>query len=105
MNVPLDTDNEEQLLLGRDVEVALLLGDTVEADLLALCVTVLLDVLLGTLEDDGALLLVELSMMLAWLHILQIQRVKVCILVDQTRKMVICNSIDLGLVAKWFYAS
>lgn len=63
MNVPLDADKEDQLVLGKHVEVAFLLGDTVEADLLTLGIAVLLDVLLSTLEDDGALLLVELSRM------------------------------------------
>lgn len=56
----LDTDDEDQLLLSRDVEVASLLGDAVEADLLALGIAVLLDVLLSTLEDDLALVLVGL---------------------------------------------
>lgn len=58
--MPLDTDDEDQLLLSRDVEVASLLGDAVEADLLALGIAVLLDVLLSTLEDDLALVLVGL---------------------------------------------
>ena len=57
----LDADNEGKLGLGRDVERTLLLGDTLEADLLALCITVLLDVGLGALEDDLTLLLVGLS--------------------------------------------
>jgi hypothetical protein len=59
-NLPLDTDNEDQLLLSRDIERAILLRQTVEADLLALCVAVLLHVLLSTLEDDCALLLLRL---------------------------------------------
>jgi hypothetical protein len=58
--LPLDTDNEDQLLLSRDVERALLFGDTSETNLLALLVTVLLDVLLGTLEDDTTLFLLSL---------------------------------------------
>lgn len=53
----LDTDDEDELGLVWDVEGSLGLGDTSEADLLALLVTVLLDVLLSTLEDDTALLL------------------------------------------------
>ena len=57
----LDTDNEDELGLGGDVEGARLLGLTREADLLALLVTVLLDVGLGTLEDDTTLLLVGLK--------------------------------------------
>lgn len=56
----LDADDEDQLLLGRDVEVALLLGNTVEADLLTLSVAVLSDVLLSTLEDNSTFLLVGL---------------------------------------------
>lgn len=59
-NIPLDTDDEDQLRLSRDVELAALLGDTAQADLLALCIAVLLNVLLSTLEDDATLLLVGL---------------------------------------------
>jgi len=55
-----DADQEDQLGLGGDVEGALLLGNAGKADLLALGIAVLLDVLLGTLEDDAALLLVDL---------------------------------------------
>lgn len=58
--LPLDADDEDELSLLRNVELAALLGDASKADLLALCLTVLLDVLLGTLEDDTALLLVGL---------------------------------------------
>ena len=57
----LDADNEGKLGLGGDVERTLLLGDTLQADLLALSIAVLLDVGLGALEDDLALLLVGLS--------------------------------------------
>jgi hypothetical protein len=56
----LDADEEDQLLLSGHVEVALLLSNAVEADLLTLGIAVLVDVLLGTLEDDGTLLLVGL---------------------------------------------
>lgn len=59
-NIPLDTDNEDQLGLIINVEVALLAGSAGQADLLTLCVAVLLDVGLSTLEDDTALLLVGL---------------------------------------------
>ena len=59
-NSPLDTDNEDKLRLVRDVEVALLAGDTTETDLLTLSIAVLLDVGLGTLENGRALLLVGL---------------------------------------------
>lgn len=54
----LDSDDEDQLGLSRDVGRVLRLGNAVKADLLALCVAVLLDVLLSTLEDDAALVLV-----------------------------------------------
>ncbi len=60
-DLPLDADHEEELGLSRDVEGAILLGSTGKADLLALGVAVLLDVLLSTLEDDLALLLVGLQ--------------------------------------------
>lgn len=59
-NIPLDTDNEDQLGLIVNVEVALLAGSTGQADLLALSVAVLADVGLSTLEDNGTLLLVGL---------------------------------------------
>lgn len=58
---PLDTDNKDKLGLVRDVEVALLAGDTTETDLLTLSIAVLPDVGLGTLEDGSALLLVGLG--------------------------------------------
>jgi len=63
----LDTDNEDQLGLSWDVVGTILLREAGKADLLTLLVTVLLDILLSTLEDDttllllGSLLLLELS--------------------------------------------
>lgn len=57
----LDTDGEDELGLSGDVERAILLGLAGEADLFALLVAVLLDVLLSTLEDDATLLLVGLQ--------------------------------------------
>jgi len=56
----LDTDDKDKLGLGRDVERAIFLGITRDADLLTLCFAVLLHVLFGTLEDDIALLFVLL---------------------------------------------
>jgi len=53
----LDADDEGEARLGWDVVGAFLLGDAGETDLLALCIAVLLDVGLGTLEDLLALLL------------------------------------------------
>lgn len=60
----LDADNEDQVVLGGNVERVVLLGNAGQADLLALGITVLLDVLLSTLEDDLALLLVGLLLVL-----------------------------------------
>jgi hypothetical protein len=56
----LDTDNEDELGLTLNEEAALLASNAVEADLLALSGAVLLDVRLGTLEDNTTLLLVGL---------------------------------------------
>lgn len=61
VDIPLDTDNEDQLGLILNVEVTLLAGSTGQADLLTLCVTVLLDVGLSALEDNATLLLVGLD--------------------------------------------
>jgi len=60
LDLPLDTDNEDQLLLSWDVERVVLLGNTGKTNLLALSITVFLDVLLSTLEDDTTLLLLGL---------------------------------------------
>ena len=60
MASPLDTcDEDEFWLSGHEVGTGLL-GLSRHADLLAVCISILLDVLLGTLEDDAALLLVGL---------------------------------------------
>jgi hypothetical protein len=59
--LPLDTDNEDQLGLLRNVEVTLLASNASQTDLLALGIAVLLDVRFGALEDDGTLLLVGLG--------------------------------------------
>jgi hypothetical protein len=56
----LDTDDEDQVGLSRDVGRVLRLGNAVKTDLLTLSIAVLLDVLLSTLEDDLTLLLVGL---------------------------------------------
>ena len=60
VNIPLDTDNEDKLVLGWNVVGTILLGETSKTDLLALSIAVLLNVLLSTLEDDTTLLLVGL---------------------------------------------
>lgn len=60
LNIPLDTDNEDQLGLIVNVEVTLLAGSAGQADLLTLSVAVLLDVGLSALEDNATLLLVGL---------------------------------------------
>jgi hypothetical protein len=54
----LDTDDKDQVGLGRDEGRVLALGNAVKTNLLALGGAVLLDVLLSTLEDDLTLLLV-----------------------------------------------
>jgi hypothetical protein len=59
-DIPLDTDNEDQLGLVINVEVTLLAGSAGQADLLTLSIAVLLDVGLGALEDNTTLLLVGL---------------------------------------------
>jgi len=59
-----DTNYEDQFGLGRDVERAILLAQAGKTDLLTLCIAVFLDVLLGTLEDDAALLLLSLLLLL-----------------------------------------
>jgi hypothetical protein len=51
----LDTDNEDKLGLGGNVEVTVGLGLATETDLIGLLGTVLTDVLVSTLEDDVAL--------------------------------------------------
>lgn len=60
VDIPLDTDNEDQLGLVINVEVTLLAGSASQADLLTLSIAVLLDVGLSALEDDATLLLVGL---------------------------------------------
>ena len=60
-NIPLDADEEDQLVLSWDVGLAALASETAKTDLLALGIAVLLDVGLGTLEDDTTLLLVGLG--------------------------------------------
>jgi len=59
-----DTNNEDKLGFGRDVVRAFLLAQSSEPNLLLLCITVLLDVRLGTLEDNATLLLVSLLSLL-----------------------------------------
>lgn len=71
------------------MERALLLGEATEADLLALGITVLLDVLLSTLEDDTALLLVGLVKIVSESPTMScFENAKVFEEFDQTRKMV-----------------
>lgn len=54
-NAPLKSDNEVDLGLSGDVEVTSLPRLSLESDLLLLGVEVLLDVLVGPLEDDLSL--------------------------------------------------
>ena len=61
MRSPPSTDDEGKLGLTRQVEVSMLAGLALEADLIALLHTVLLHILLCTLEHQLALLLVALQ--------------------------------------------
>jgi hypothetical protein len=58
--IPLDTDDESELVLGGDEERVVALSITLCLDDIALGLAVLLGVLLGALEDNGTLLLVGL---------------------------------------------
>lgn len=64
-HVPLDADEEDQLGLRSNVGGVVVLGSAGETEPLLLLLAVLLDVLLSTLEDLSALLLVGLECMLA----------------------------------------
>ena len=57
---PLDADHENELRLSGHVVRSFLLAQACKPDLLALCIAVLLHVLLGTLEDNTALLFLGL---------------------------------------------
>jgi len=57
----LDTHDEVNLGLSGDVEVSVSLGLPLQADLLSLLLLVVVDVLLGALEDDSALGLASLA--------------------------------------------
>jgi hypothetical protein len=56
----LDTDDESELGLSRNIEGSVLFGYASKADALNLCLAVLLNVLFRTLEDNTTLLLVGL---------------------------------------------
>lgn len=60
-DLPLDANNEDKLGLLLNIERSTLSAQASESDLLPLCISVLLDVGLGTLKDGLALLLVCLS--------------------------------------------
>lgn len=57
----LDSNDENEFGLLINVEVARLSSDSCKSDLLPFLVTVLLHVLLGSLEDDASLLLIGLE--------------------------------------------
>ena len=59
-NVPLDADDEDEPVLGRDEQRVVLLRGALGLDDIALGLEVLLVVLLGALEEGLALLLVGL---------------------------------------------
>jgi hypothetical protein len=56
--LPLDTDDKDKVRLVLNEEGSLLTAQASESDLLALRIAVLLDVLLGLLENGTTLLLV-----------------------------------------------
>ena len=58
--LPLDTHNEDKLGFRRDIVGSFLLAQAMKSNFLTLCVTVLLNVALGALEDDTTLLLSSL---------------------------------------------
>ena len=59
-DLPFDADDKDELGLLFDVEGALLFAQTVETNLLALCIAILFDVGLCALEYDAALFLIGL---------------------------------------------
>jgi len=58
--IPLDTNDEYEFRLGGDIEIALLLGKTVQTDSLTLSITIFLDILLGSFENNLTFRLVSL---------------------------------------------
>jgi len=60
----LDSDNEDKLGLLLNVERTILPAQSRKSNLLTLCITVLLDVLLSSFEDDSSFLLVGLLSLL-----------------------------------------
>lgn len=62
MYSPLDTDDEYQLWLIRDVESSILSAQATKTDLFALSVAIFLGIGLGALENETALFLVGLHM-------------------------------------------
>jgi hypothetical protein len=83
----LDADDEGEARLGRYVVGAFLLGDAREADLLALCIAVLLDIGFGALENLLTLLLGGLFGIVSANSNGNSLDVR-CVLSVQTRKMV-----------------
>jgi hypothetical protein len=89
--IPLDADNEDQLILSRNIVGPFLLREACKADLLPLCIAVLLDVLLSTFEDDSTLLLLRLYPFISKeLKSTQEARVTLCLTI-QSRKMVMIS--------------
>jgi len=60
----LDTNNEDQLILGWNIVGTILLREAGKTNLLTLLITVFLHILLGTLEDNTTLLLLSLLLLL-----------------------------------------
>jgi hypothetical protein len=87
LDIPLDTDDKDELGLCRHVVGTFLLAETCKTDSLALRLTVFLDVGFGPLEDDLSLLLVFLSKVSRYLEETCSARIDVEAMV-QSRKMV-----------------
>jgi hypothetical protein len=85
-DLPLDSNDKDKLGLLFNIKRPTLSGYSSESDLLTLSISVLLDVGLGTLEDDFALLLVLLLHLLS--TCLKITAVKLVSRSAQPRKMV-----------------
>ena len=60
-SVPFDSNDKNQFGLGRNVVGTFLLAEPSKPDLFTLCVTILLDVRFGTLEDCRTLFFASLN--------------------------------------------
>jgi hypothetical protein len=84
----LDANDECKLGLSRNVKGTILLGYTSKTNAFDLCLTVFLDVLFGTLEDDSTLLLVGLENLMSASHSRESYCIRCRVMTPQSRKMV-----------------